>query len=115
MACGQAANSQAGPERLTYEPSGHSFASSVHAPGDAGPESAAPPGHASNSQFGPVRATAEPSGQIIASAVQALSGSPGALALGFWEQAAANNKNNGIQIRFMVRQRSWDRPPYGSS
>jgi hypothetical protein len=92
---GQGANSQLGAVRPTYEPSGHIFASMVHA---TMPPSVLPPpsyigagvaggtgfplggiagagyspGHAANSQLGPVRPTAEPSGHIFASMVQAI-------------------------------------------
>ena len=88
---GQGANSQLGPVRPTYVPSGHIFASAVQAidpppppiigagtgtgggtlpPGAVGDDS---PGQEANSQLGPMRPTDEPSGQTFASIGQAMS------------------------------------------
>lgn len=75
---GHGVNSQFGPVRLTYEPSGQSFASMVHAFPPPVVVVAVAVGHSANSQFGPVLPTAEPSGQSFASCVHAAG--PGAFA-----------------------------------
>jgi hypothetical protein len=65
---GQGSNSQLGPVRPTALPSGHIFASFVHATGS--PSGGA--GQGANSQLGPVRPTELPSGHIMASIVHAV-------------------------------------------